>query len=248
MRKVTLYIADMDEAFVSRVYGAIVRHASIEIVGRNGNGAQSLKDVIRLSPDVLLVDIPLPGLDGIALLRECQRLKRPPSVVVCTSFYSPACMECARRYGAAFFLCKPIDPASLPELILECHRCKPPAQPMKSIEEDETARRRATVARSMLKHLGMPSNLSGSAYLVEAVVQLHNDALLMKNLSRGLYAELARRMNTTAARVERSLRSAIAVAYERGAMRERFHRRPSNKEFIEYMMRAVDEEEEATLP
>lgn len=241
-QRIRLYIADMDEAFVAGVRGFAGRKGDIEIVGSSVNGIRALNDIIRLTPDVLLTDVSLPGLDGIALLRESQRLRKPPAVIVCTGFYSLACMECARRYGASFFLCKPVEAENLCDLVMECGGNRPTASAPKSIIEDDAERRRIAAARAVLKRIGMPARLSGSGYIVEAVARYHGDATLLKNLSRGLYAHLATRMDTTVPRVERSLRSAIAVAYERGELRDRFPRRPSNKEFIEYVMRAVDEE------
>ena len=244
MKKVRLYIADMDEAFVAGVRDFASRGGKIETVGSSGNGNRALNDIIRLKPDVLITEVPLPGLDGIALLREIRRLTKPPAAIVCTAFYSNACMECARRNGVSFFLIKPVNPANLTELILECGRNLPLLPAPESERVDAAERRRAARAHLLLKRLGMPAKLSGCGYIVEAVARYHGEALLMKNLSRGLYAQLASRMDTTVSRVERSLRSAIAVAYERGDLRQRFPRRPSNKEFIEYMMRAVDEESE----
>lgn len=244
MKKVRLYIADMDEAFVAGMRAFAGRKGDIEIIGSSVNGIRALNDIIRLTPDVLLTEVSLPGLDGIALLRESQRLRRPPAAIVCTGFYSLACMECARRHGASFFLCKPVEPDNLADLILECGRNRPPVSTPNANPEDDAERRRAATARAVLKRLGMPARLSGSSYIIEAVARHHGDATMMKNLSRGLYAQLASRMDTTVPRVERSLRSAIAVAYERGELRDRFPRRPSNKEFIEYMMRAVEEEGE----
>ena len=245
MKKVRLYIADMDELFVAKVRGIASRKSAIEIVGSSGDGVQAVRDIEQLMPDVLLTDTALPGVDGIALLRQSQRLKRPPVVVICTGFYSNASIERARRYGASFFLCKPVDPQSLSDMLVECGQCASVGAPVANNRdpEDAGARNRAAAVRGLLKQLGIPARLNGSAYIIEAVVRCNGNALLMKNLSKGLYAELAVRMDTTVARVERSMRSAIAIAWERGTLREHMPFRPSNKAFIEFVMRAVDEAE-----
>lgn len=237
MKKVRLYIADMDEGFVAAVRAALSSGGDVEIVGASGDGCRALREVAQLAPDVLLAETSLPGLDGIALLKAVRRLKRPPVVLVCSGFYSSVTIDCARRYGAALFLCKPVEMAALRELIQDCRRCAAPTMPDQSADGN----RRAAAVRALLKQLGIPARLSGSAYLVEAVAQVQVDALLMKNLTRGLYPALARRMDTTATRVERALRSAISVGYERGALQERMRHKPTNKEFIEYVLRAVDE-------
>lgn len=245
MNKFGLYIADMDRQFVTSVRNAVAGSHGIALVGNSDNGRNALKDIIRLSPDVVLADIPLPELDGIALLRETQRLRRPPAVIICTRFCSDATLQCACKYGAAFFLCKPIELKALPGLIVECALSvrNTPTGSTAPNNEGEAMNMRAEIARRMLKELGMPARLDGSAYILEAVLHCHGDDKLLRNLSSGLYAELANRLETTAPRIERSLRSAIAIAYERGALRQRFPQKPSNKAFLEYFMGSVENAE-----
>ena len=245
MTRARLYIADMDLAFVSRVRGALASCAGIEIIGSAGNGRRALQDIVRLAPDVLLTDIPLPEMDGFTLLREVKRLRLPPQVIVCTRFYSEVSMQCACKYGAAFFLCKPIDPETLPGLILECGKCAADPQPSNISPLNTEESMRGVVAKDLLRQLGLSPRLNGSVYLLETMLHLHGDSLLFKNLSHGLYAELARRMGTTVPRVERSLRNAINIAYERGTLSKVFPCRPTNKEFIEYVMREIDRAVEA---
>ena len=241
LRTIRLYIADIDDNFVSRVRAVLSSCPGIEIVGNSNNGMRALNDIIRLAPDVLLTDIPIPDLDGIALLKEVRRLRRPPQVIVCTRFYSDASMQCACKYGASFFLCKPIELRSLPGLILECGKCAmgSPLYRSSSLEDEEDLKR-VKLARDLLRELGISPHLSASAYILESVQHLHGDDLLFRNLSHGLYAKLAGRFGTTVPRIERSLRSAISIAYERGSLSERFSHKPTNKEFMEYIMSEMD--------
>ena len=200
--------------------------------------SDALEILNRLKIDVLLTDIQLPGLDGIALLKETRRLQRSPSVIICTRFYSGASMEWAFRYGACYFLCKPVDYERLPELIVDCARADG-ASREERVDRDDT-RAEGVALRALLNQLGISPRLSGGVYLVESVSSLRKNQLLLRNLSRGLYAEVADRLNTTVPRVERSLRSAIASGYDRGAMKDVFSSRPTNREFIEYLLKAVD--------
>jgi len=241
MNKCRLYIADMDDGFVARIRRLIASSPGIEIAGNTGNGKAALKEIIRLSPDVVLSDIPLPDLDGIALLRETQRLRCPPAVIICTRFYSEASMQCACQYGAAFFLCKPIELLTLPDLIIACSRSRQTVEPgiTRRVNDNEAQRGRANAARAFLKGIGMPSKLDGSAYFIEAAVHCHDNELLLRNLSRGLYVQLAKRMDSTVSRIERSMRNAIDIAYQRGNLRAHFTRKPTNREFLEYMLHTV---------
>ena len=238
---VRLYIADIDPIFVRGVRRAVCGCQRVEIVGEASSGRQALSDIRRLQPDVLLADIQLPELDGIGLLRETRRLLRPPSVIICTRFCSGASMEWACRYGAAYFLLKPVDFSSLPGLVLDCAATEPP--PARTEDAGDERARRAAGVRALLGEFGISPKLNGCAYLVESVLKAREDGLLMRNLSRGLYQELARHMNSTVSRVERSLRSAIDVAYQRGTLQGRFTTRPSNKQFIEFLLKESERTE-----
>ena len=155
-------------------------------------------------------------------------------------------MSCACKYGAAFFLCKPIDAQALLPLIAECGRAaKAPATAPKPEEQAAAQGTRAAIARTLLKELGISSRLTASAYIIETAIHCQGDELLLKNLSHGLYAQLASRMDTAVSRVERSLRSAISIAYERGTLSQRFPRKPTNRQFIEFVLREVNSRERA---
>ena len=241
MHSTRVYISDMDPGFVGEVREALSPARWIEVVGSAGNGRRALEDLLRLRPDVLLTDLTLPGLDGIALLREISRLKLGVSVIVCTCFYSSASVELARRYGAAMFLCKPVELDNLSRLIQECRQCAPERLPSDATYDEASGEqlRRASAVRALLRELGLPSRLKGSACIVEAAVHHRDDGVLYKNLTRGLYCELARNLNSTVPRIERSLRSAIAIGYERGNLSEYFSKKPTNKQFIDFVLKRI---------
>lgn len=241
---VRLYIADIDRQFIAAARRAVSQSRRVTLIGDAQSGRRALDDIQRMRPDVLLTDIQLPELDGIALLRESRRLRVPPAVVVCTRFYSTASMEWAFRYGASYFLCKPIDYDRLPDLVADCSTQI--VQPMETYDDADAQARRAASVRALLRDMGISPKLNGSAYLVESVLRASDNDLLLRNLSRGLYVELAEQLGTTVSRVERSLRSAIGIAYERGSLRRRFTCRPSNKQFIEYLLRESEPENDAS--
>lgn len=244
MEHCRLYIADVDKSFIAGVRSAMSHCPRIDVVGSSGDGRQSLRDIARLNPDVAMTEFCLPGLDGISLLRETRRLKRPPSVIVCTRMCTEASMLCATRYGAAFFLCKPVDLQNLPFLILECAKYASLSTGReKRMNPEDSKHDRAVAVRDLFRELGISPKLDGCAYIQEAAVYFHDDELLLKNLSRGLYAEIADRMDTTVSRIERSIRSAIVIGYERGALSRYFSHRPTNRQFIEFIMCRIGQDE-----
>lgn len=240
MPPMKLYIADADAMHVQRVADCVRTRRDIEIVGHTGDGGEALRALLERAVDLLITDVQLPGLDGIMLLKDLQRMNRCPPAIVCTRFYSGMCVESARRFGASYVLYKPLDYNRLPEIIEVCGRAGRRVQ-HKTQAAEPSERERAAAIRNLLLRMGVPTKLAGSLYLTDALAGYGGDRSLVRNLSKGLYVQIADRMQTTPSRVERALRTAIAVGYERGSMNKTFERRPSNRQFIEYLISAIEE-------
>ena len=240
MRKLKLFIADMDRDHIQKVADTAARSRRIEIAGTATNGFAALKAVAACRPDVVMTDVQMPGLDGIMLLKDLCGMSHPPASIVCTRFYSEVSVINACKYGAQCFLYKPIDYNRLPEIILECHyAAQQLSRPQSCLNRRSDPARLAAAIRAMLSEHGIPAKLSGSLYLTESLMLLYEDAALMRNLSKGVFARVAERLDTTPARIERDLRNAIAVAYERGGLSSRLPRRPTVKEFLEYLLASL---------
>ncbi|MDO4866419.1 MAG: sporulation initiation factor Spo0A C-terminal domain-containing protein [Clostridia bacterium] len=136
---------------------------------------------------------------------------------------------------------KPVNLRRLPQIIHECHRNRALSRLGKATDAQSDFERDAAYLRHRLAKLGILSRLSGSAYLAEAVLCIQQDSMLYRNLTRGLYAIIAERNGTTVSRVERAMRNAISVAYDRGGLSGAFTERPTNKQFIAYLLQALEE-------
>lgn len=250
MKRIRLFIADADAAFTEKVRTMLHKSPVIEVVGTAFSGAQALELLSAYRPDVLLTDINLPELDGITLLKRARCMREPPACIVCTGFYSELCVEYANRGGASFFLYKPVDFSRLPAIITDCWRC------FRSISGDETSdpgvsgavQGRVDAVRARLRRVGVPSNLTGSLYITEAVLCLSADRRLLNNMKNGLYPQIAARTNSTPQRIERAIRCAVSAAYERGSLKRHFAEKPTNRSFLEIILRSVDQPDEKAIP
>ena len=241
--KLKLYIADVDAEHIEKMRQCATRSGRFEIVGTSGDGSRALKQIQSLKPHLLVTDVPLPGLDGIMLLKELQALKCQPVSIVCTRFYSDECVARACRYGARYFMYKPVDYNRIAEIMQECwadsqrsHQAIT-GRPQSALPNAE----KINLAREIIRNLGIPAKLSGCQYLVESILRLDDNMALLRNLSKGLYAEIAKELDATPGGVERSMRSAISAAYARGNMSKYFERCPTNKEFIEFLHQQVND-------
>lgn len=238
MNKIRVLIADHDVRFTDYIVNALKIYPEIEVHAAVDNGIDALREVKSTKIDALVFDLLLPGLDGITLLRSVNEIKNPPATLCCTRFYSDVALEATRSYGASYVLYKPLDAHVLYTAILystnSLQKVKQMQRAIFSANADSEKLR--MYVRNFIVTLGVPSKLIGCSYLTEAVLLAKNDAMLIRNLSRGLYLEVARIMRTTPNCVERSIRNAISNAHCSHSLPDSFLQCPSNKEFIRYVL------------
>lgn len=242
MNKIKLLIVDKDIRFAELVHQFLQNFPDVEVVGCESSGQDAFRRIRMLHPDAVLFDLVLPGMDGIALLRKVNETPNPPAMICCTRFYSDVALEALRTYGAAYVMFKPVELQAIHPAILSCthlhqklHRLSQDAENTISNEVISTSR-----IRNHIVALGIPSKLIGCSYLAEAIRLARCDLTLTRNLSKGLYLEISRSMNTSPTRIERCIRNAISAAYQSGALDGKMVSCPSNKEFINYLLRTIE--------
>lgn len=242
MEKVKVLLADPDTRFMELAGKFLNNFPDIEVIACKDDGNDALACIRTSHPDAVLFDLVLPGLDGISLLRKVNILPGAPVMICCTRFYSEVAMEAMRTFGASYLLYKPVELQSLHPAIHTCvnlHR-KIRKLHREIAEMEETDIHVNAYIRNYIVSLGIPSKLIGCTYLTEAVRLARHDDMLVRNLSKGLYLEMARGMNTTPARIERCIRNAINVAFQTGGLDARLPGCPSNKEFINFVIHNID--------
>ena len=244
MEKLKLLIVDADEHFSELAGHYLSNFPDLDLLGQISSGREALRRMRAEHPDAVLFDLVLPELDGISLLRRAMELPSPPAMICCTRFYSDVAQEAARTYGASYLLFKPVELKLLYPAISACAKLHRSVRLTNrtALEADADSSAQYARIRNRLVALGIPSKLVGCGYLAEAVRLAASDMSLTRNLSKGLYLEIARSMNTTPSRVERCIRNAIFVAHQTGSFEGRLPSCPSNKEFINYMLRSMDAE------
>lgn len=238
---ISVLIIDSDIVYTTNICRTLYETKDIEVIGIEYDGIKGLDRIYTAQPDVVIMDVQLPGMDGISVLKESRLMKHPPVTIISTHFYSEFCVVSAQQNGAAYILYKPIDYHTFPQLLRECYKAVRTAAYK---EKQQTQKREIKVndvykVRTMLFELGMPPRFVGCLYLVESILLASENKMLLENLSKGLYAEIAHKLNTTPAGIERSLRNAIASTYEHGNLSDIFDHRPTNKQFLIYLMKRL---------
>ncbi len=175
-----------------------------------GEGNQTLEALRTYQPDILVLDLMLPGLDGISLLQAMEELGQKPMVLAMTRFVSPYVMEAMDRFGVGYLMMKPCDVnATLARIRDLSRRHSSPALPAPDI--------RTTVSNVLLR-LGMPTKLRGYGCVREAILCMMREPDM--SVTKELYPMVAQLCDGNTAQVERAIRGAIIAAWNTGDQRQ----------------------------
>lgn len=243
-------IADDNKELVKTLELFFENHPEIEIVGTASNGNLCLKMLEEVKPDVLLLDIIMPHLDGLGVLEQMYHDDKfsNTQVIMLTAFGQEDVMKQAVIYGASYFMLKPFEFEQLVQKILHCVGEKQEEQLKKQsiLQPDSTTkinqRQLDTTITAIIKEIGVPAHIKGYSYLREAIQMVYYDIELLGSVTKILYPEIAKKFGTTPSRVERAIRHAIEVAWNRGNYESisqlfgytvhHLKSKPTNSEFI----------------
>ncbi|MBR3751508.1 MAG: sporulation transcription factor Spo0A [Ruminiclostridium sp.] len=211
--KKRILIADTSEEFRSALAEALQGEEGLEVVGQTNDGQDAIRLTRELAPDILVMDLVLGRADGFDVLDAVSTL--PVSTLVLSGFARGAMADQVAARGGDYYMVKPCRIPSVVErvrLLGSQHWCEDllPNQPSalrQTLEANVTA---------IIHEIGVPAHIKGYQYLREAIIMTVEDMEVINAVTKILYPEVARKFGTTASRVERAIRHAIEVAWDRG--------------------------------
>lgn len=238
MGKIRVLIIDDNNSLVEMVKEYFASSSKIEVVLSCENGEEGLNTILNKSDeyDIVLLDLVMPKKDGLYVLDELNKRGIEKKIIVETSYNEPKVIRKVSEYGVNYYILKPFDLVDLENHILEVFN----TMESKSINLYHSNLQISIT--KMLHELGMPSHIKGYQYIREGISMIYNDPGLIGGITKELYPELATKYGTTVSRVERAIRHAIEVSWNRGNwdyMEELFGHsvdidkaKPTNSEFI----------------
>ena len=216
-----ILIADENAAQRQALKNELVR-CGYRNIEEAANGEEALIKIGRYHPDVAIIDVWLSKLDGIGVLRNCRTLdfapdKAPAFIVVSMVSNQNIFME-AMGAGAALCLLKPYDFGSLCEHIdsIVKDRIKPTAPAKRDARSENATPDIETQVTKIIHQIGVPAHIKGYQYLRTAILLTVSDSDIINSVTKILYPSVAKKYQTTTSRVERAIRHAIEVAWDRG--------------------------------
>ena len=235
----TVFIADSAEEFTSGLSAALQRADGFHVLGTASDGDLAIRMIEEKKPDILVLDLMLPKKDGIAVLKKVASMEHKPITLATSVFITEYVSTAAANLGVRYLMLKPCDMGLLVERLEEIRageslRISAARRPDKNSIE--------TMVTNIIHEIGVPAHIKGYQYLREAIIIAVNDMDVINAITKVLYPQVAKTFGTTPSRVERAIRHAIEVAWDRGDLDtlQRFFGytvsntkgKPTNSEFI----------------
>ena len=240
MKRTRVLIIDDNKSLVDMIKEYFKDHADIKISLEAYDGAEGLRliDKKKDEYDIVLLDLIMPNKDGITVLEEMKKKEIDKKVIVLTSYNTQDMIRKVSEMGVSYFMLKPFELADLENRIREV--AEGIKYGGKSIDLFHNNLHKSIT--NIMHELGVPSHIKGYQYIREGITLVYQNPELVGGITKELYPEIARKYETTVSRVERAIRHAIEVSWNRGnwqLMEDIFGHsvdidkaKPTNSEFI----------------
>ncbi|MCF6094431.1 sporulation transcription factor Spo0A [Microaerobacter geothermalis] len=225
MQKIKVLIADDNREFTQLLTEFINEQEDMEVINVAYNGNEVLDILGHQIPDVLILDIIMPHLDGLAVLEQIKKLQLDsmPKIIMLTAFGQEDITKRAVELGASYYILKPFDMEVLTtrirQMVLKPNKqesIKPILTSVPTINQQSKKKNIESSITGIIHEIGVPAHIKGYHYLREAIIMVYHNMEILGSITKILYPEIARKFETTPSRVERAIRHAIEVAWNRG--------------------------------
>ena len=234
----TVFIADSAEEFCAGLTALLQRVDGFQVIGTATDGEQAIRQIAQLRPDILVLDLMLSKQDGISVLKAIDRMERKPITLATSGFVTEYVANAAANLGVRYLMLKPCDMTAVAERLEEIRGGENLRIPARRTDKTSIE----TMVTGIIHEIGVPAHIKGYQYLREAIIIAVNDMDVINAITKVLYPQVAKTFQTTPSRVERAIRHAIEVAWDRGDLDtlQRFFGytvsntkgKPTNSEFI----------------
>ncbi len=239
MEKINILMIDDNVNLIEMVKEYFKNNEEVNIIYTAHDGEEGINQIIKNESniDLIILDLIMPNKDGIYVLTEMKKRNINKKVIVATSYNAAEVIREVSEFGVNYYILKPFDLSDLEKRIYDITK-----KESKNKNIDFYTSNLQISITKMLHELGIPSHIKGYQYIREAVNIIFENPSVIGGITKELYPELAKKFNTTTSRVERAIRHAIEVSWNRGNldfMEEIFgysvdidKAKPTNSEFM----------------
>ncbi|NLO89668.1 MAG: sporulation transcription factor Spo0A [Clostridia bacterium] len=244
MKGIKIAVVDDNKEFCEILEEYLTKQEDFELVGKAYNGNEAIVLIKEKEPDVVILDIIMPHLDGIGVLESlnCIELEKRPKIVVLTTLGQETMTQRTIELGADYYILKPFDLEVLGTRIRQLIEGASGKKQSNGISPRSSKNNMEVEVTNIIHQMGVPAHIKGYQYLRDAILLVIDEVNLLGAVTKELYPMIAEKYNTTSSRVERAIRHAIELAWDRGnvdLMNKFFgytinveRGKPTNSEFI----------------
>ena len=232
-------IADSSAPFAESLKDSLEETGGYSVVGMSGDGEEVIRLVEREDADLLLLDPMLTGVDGMGVLTRLKRDQKEPMVMVLTSFSNDYLVQQMSEQGVSYFMMKP---CAMDTILANLHMLRNVSASGRNYTALQRQNAIETLVTNVIHEIGVPAHIKGYQYLRQAIIIAVEDMDVINAITKVLYPKVAEAFGTTPSRVERAIRHAIEVAWDRGDLEtlqkyfgftvSNSKGKPTNSEFI----------------
>lgn len=220
--KINVVVADFDKGFVKNLCDYMNESKKIDIVGCAYDGLEAVSLVKNNDVDVLIMDLVLPTIDGLGVLERLSRiqLEKRPHIIVVSSVLNDTIASFSNSFGVEYYMLKPINYDALIERVT---MMTAPITPSASVISAGSINMNKydyseveAMVTNVIHEIGIPAHIKGYQYIRHAIMMAIYDLDIMNSVTKELYPTIAENFGTTSSRVERAIRHAIELAWDRG--------------------------------
>jgi len=238
--KIKVLVADPSEDYRNMVASQFQSEIDLELIGSTADGLEVLRIAQEKKPDIIVLDILLANLDGMDVLRRLGEMSLSALPIMVSSFYKDSVISEASGLGASYFMLKPFSVGTLMDKVRQVFGKASREMSTQASQPEEPSLEH--VVTEVIHEIGVPAHIKGYKYLREAIMLTVRDMEIINAVTKVLYPAVAEKFKTTPSRVERAIRHAIEVAWDRGDLEvlqkffgytvSNIKGKPTNSEFI----------------
>lgn len=215
MLEICVYVAESDAEQREELVSSLGEGSCIRVVGESGDGIEALKEILLLKPDVVVTGIVLPSLDGFGLIEKIKESGAKTDIIVVSSLTGKGFVSRAIDLGAEYYMVRPISYDNLRDVIVDLK-----SEKGKTVKASQTVDLKEKSLEEKITNIfisvGIPAHIKGYQFLREAIKLAVEKPDIINSITKQLYPSIARSYSTTPSKVERAIRHAIEVAWNKG--------------------------------
>lgn len=233
MNKIKTFLIDTQEE-TEKLSRELSKLEGIDVIGREDDGIVALEKILKSEVDVVVLECVIKSIDGFEIINKIKEAKRDIKFVMLSSLSDPATVGKAVNVGANYFMLKPTMADVLAKRIEEVYKEKGIGEPTPTRLDEKITNIFITV--------GIPAHIKGYYFLRDAIKMAVDDPHIINSITKRLYPSIAEMYQTSASKVERAIRHAIEVAWNKGKIENindvfglrvyDTNEKPTNGEFI----------------